>query len=95
MRLVILSYSHHGRGIGQTIRSLGHDIIGVIDGEEGPRQQLTEIFQCPGFATAGECLDAAQPDAALVAGKHIEMPDHVQACVELSVSEVCYNQWPY
>ena len=62
MRLVILSYSHHGRGIGQTIRALGHDIIGVMDGEEGPRQQLTEIFQCPGFATAGECLDAAQPD---------------------------------
>ena len=82
MRLVILSYSHHGRGIGQTIRSLGHDIIGVMDGEEGPRQQLAEIFQCPGFATAGECLDATQPDAALVAGKHIEMPDHVQACVD-------------
>ena len=82
MRLVILSYSHHGRGIGQTIRALGHDIIGVMDGEEGPRQQLAEIFQCPGFATAGECLDAAQPDAALVAGKHIEMPDHVQACVD-------------
>ena len=56
---------------------MGHDIIGVMDGEEGPRQQLAEIFQCPGFATAGECLDAA-----LVAGKHIEMPDHVQACVE-------------
>ena len=47
MRLVILSYSHHGRGIGQTIRALGHDIVGVMDGEEGPRQQLAEIFQCP------------------------------------------------
>ena len=40
MRLVILSYRHHGRGIGQTICALGHDIIGVMDGEEGPRQQL-------------------------------------------------------
>ena len=29
MRLVILSYSHHGRGIGQTIRALGHDINGA------------------------------------------------------------------
>ena len=82
MRLVVLSYSHHGRSIGQTVRALGHDIIGVMDGEEAPRQQLAEIFQCPGFATAGECLDAAQPDAALVAGKHIEMSDHVQACVD-------------
>ena len=82
MRLVVLSYSHHGRSIGQTVRALGHDIIGVMDGEEAPRQQLAEIFQCPGFATAGECLDAVQPAAALVAGKHIEMPDHVQACVD-------------
>ena len=82
MRLAILSYSHHGRSIGQTVRALGHEIIGVMDGEEGPRQQLVKIFQCPGFATAGECLDAVQPDAALVAGKHIEMPDHVQACVD-------------
>ena len=82
MRLVVLSYSHHGRSIGQTVRALGHDIIGVMDGEEAPRQQLAEIFQCPGFATAGECLDATQPAAALVAGKHIEMPDHVEACVD-------------
>ena len=82
MRLVVLSYSHHGRGIGQTARALGHEIVGVMDGEEGPRQQMEEIFQCPGFAAAGHCLDATKPDAALVAGKHIEMPGHVQACVD-------------
>ncbi|NKB72160.1 MAG: hypothetical protein GKR89_34210 [Candidatus Latescibacteria bacterium] len=82
MRLVVLSYSHHGRSIGQTARALGHQIVGVMDGEETPRRQLQEHFQCPGFATAGQCLDGTQPDAALIAGKHTEMPAHVQACVE-------------
>ena len=82
MKLVVLSYSHHGRSMARTAHALGHEIVGVMDGEAVPRQQLAEDFQCPGFATAGECLDASNPDAALVAGKHIEMPDHVQACVD-------------
>ena len=63
-------------------RELGHEIIGVMDGEEEPRQQLRDEFQCPGYASAGECLDAQRPDAVLVAGKHTEMPDHVHACVD-------------
>lgn len=82
MKLVVLSYSHHGRSMARTAHALGHDIVGVMDSETDPRQQLAEDFQCPGFATAGECLDASKPNAALVAGKHIEMPSHVQACVD-------------
>jgi predicted dehydrogenase len=62
-------------------RELGHEIVGVMDGEEAPRRQLQEEFQCAAYLSAEECLDAARPDAVLVAGKHIEMPDHVQACV--------------
>lgn len=82
MKLVVLSYSHHGRGMARTARELGHDIVGVMDGDAGPRQQLADEFQCRGFGSAGACLDACQPDAALVAGKHVEMPSHVQACVD-------------
>ncbi|MEM7538273.1 MAG: Gfo/Idh/MocA family oxidoreductase [Chloroflexota bacterium] len=82
MRLAILSYSHHGRSIGRTARELGHEIVGVMDPAEGPRKQLMDDFECPGYATAGECLDACQPDAVLVAGIHVEMPSHVDACVE-------------
>jgi predicted dehydrogenase len=66
----------------QTAHALGHDIVGVMDSDAAPRQQLMDDFQCPGFAEAGTCLDASQPDAALIAGKHIEMPSHVQACVD-------------
>ena len=82
MKLVVLSYSHHGRSIGQTGRNLGHEIVGVMDREEGPRTQLEKEFGCPGFDTAGVCLDAVKPDAALVTGKHIEIPSHIQACVD-------------
>lgn len=82
MKLALLSYSHHGRGMGRTVRDLGHDIVGVFDLEEAPRQQLVEAFECPGFETAGACLDACQPDAAIVAGKHIEIHEHVTACVD-------------
>ncbi|MBV7338276.1 Gfo/Idh/MocA family oxidoreductase [Chloroflexi bacterium TSY] len=82
MRLALLSYSHHGRSMGRVARELGHAIVGVMDGEEGPRRQLEEDFQCPGFDTSEACLDSSKPDAVLVAGKHIEMPNHVQACVD-------------
>lgn len=81
MRLALLSYSHHGRGMARVARELGHEIAGVMDAEDAPRRQLEEEFRCPGYRSADECLDAARADAVLVAGKHIEMPDHVQACV--------------
>jgi len=82
MRLALLSYSHHGGGMARTARELGHEIVGVMDAEETPRQQLQDEFQCPGYQSAAECLDATRPDAVLVAGKHVEMPSHVQACVD-------------
>ena len=82
MKLAVLSYSHHGRSMAHTAKGLGHEIIGVMDSESKPRQQLSDDFQCPGFETAAECLDTSKPDAVLVAGKHIEMGDHVQACVD-------------
>ena len=82
MRIALLSYSHHGRGMANTTRDLGHEIVGVMDAEQGPRQQLADEFHCPAFGSAAECLDASQPDAVLVAGKHTEMPQHVLACAQ-------------
>lgn len=82
MKIALLSYSHHGRGMATVARKLGHEIVGVMDGEDGPRHTLQEDFECPGFSDAGDCLDSAKPDAVLVAGKHIEMPRHVQACAD-------------
>ncbi len=82
MRTALLSYSHHGRGMATTTHDLGHEIVAVMDAEQGPRQQLADEFQCPAFSSAGECLDASRPDAVLIAGKHTEMPDHVRACAE-------------
>lgn len=82
MRLALLSYSHHGRGIGQTAHKLGHEIVGVMDAESEPRKQLEDVFDCPGYDSAGACLDACQPDAVLVCGKHIEIPNHIVACVD-------------
>ncbi len=82
MKVVVLSYSHHGRSMARTAQGLGHEIVGVMDSEPAPRQQLMDDFQCPGYEMAAACLEASKPDAALVAGKHIEMPAHVQACVD-------------
>ena len=36
MRIVLLSYSHHGRGMANTTRDLGHEIVAVMDAEQGP-----------------------------------------------------------
>ena len=36
MRIVLLSYSHHGRGMATTTRDLGHEIVAVMDAEQGP-----------------------------------------------------------
>ena len=82
MKLAVLSYSHHGRSMASTTQALGHEIVGVMDAEHSPREQLANHFQAPAFDSAGNCLDATKPDAALVAGKHTEMPAHVQACVD-------------
>lgn len=75
MKLVVLSYSHHGRGMARTAHGLGHDIVGVMDGDAGPRQQLAEEFQCRGFESAGACLDACLPDAVRI----LEIQDAVYA----------------
>ena len=45
---------------------LGHEIVGVIDGEEGPRTQLESVFGCSGFDTVGVCLDEVEPEATLI-----------------------------
>lgn len=82
MKIAVLSYSHHGRSMAQTAESLGHEIVGVMDAEHSPRDQLANHFQVPAFDSAGNCLDVTKPDAALVAGKHTEIPSHVQACVD-------------
>lgn len=82
MKLALLSFSHHGHGIGLNVRDLGHEIVGVSDAEEEPRQRLTAIFDCPSYNKVGDCLDASKPDAAVVCGKHTEIPDHIRACVD-------------
>lgn len=82
MKLVVLSYSHHGRSLGETAVGLGHHVAGVMDADPNPRSQLEAEFDCTGFETAGACLDAIRPDAALVSGKHVEIPSHIRACVE-------------
>ena len=66
MRLVVLSFSHHGQSLGRVGRELGHEIVGVMDGDESPRRQLEREFQCPGFDTARACLDASKPEAAFL-----------------------------
>lgn len=82
MKLAILSCSHHGRNIGNIAKTLGHEIVGAFDPEDDPRWNLRDTFNCSCFKTAEACLDKTQPDAALVSGKHIEIPTHVKACVD-------------
>ena len=82
MELAVLSYSHHGRGIGRMGCDLGHEIVGVMDENKNARTQLEKEFSCLGFDTAGACLDTVRPDVALITGKHIEIPSHIQACVD-------------
>ena len=85
MRIAVLSYSHHGRGIANTVVDLGHEIVAAMDPEPGPRTELERAFDCPGFADSASCLDAVGPDAAIVCGRHVEIPGHVEACVERRV----------
>ena len=85
MRIAVLSYSHHGRGIAGTVKQLGREVVAVMDPEPGPRARLEQEFDCPGFADSASCLDAVKPDAAIVCGKHVEIPGHVAACVQRRV----------
>lgn len=85
MRLAVLSYSHHGRGIARTVVELGHEIVAAMDPEPWPRAELERTFDCPGFSDAGACLDAVKPDAVIVCGKHVEIPGHLAACVDRHV----------
>ena len=85
MRIAVLSYSHHGRGIARTVTDLGHEVVAAMDPEPGPRADLERAFDCPGFADAAACLDAVRPHAAVVCGKHVEIPGHLAACVERRV----------
>ena len=61
---------------------LGQEIAGVMDGEEGPRTHLESVFGCSGFDTVGVCLDEVEPEATLISRKHIEIPPHIQACMD-------------
>ncbi|MBM4438335.1 MAG: Gfo/Idh/MocA family oxidoreductase, partial [Actinobacteria bacterium] len=88
MRAVVLSFSHHGRGMATATRDLGHQIAGVMDPEEDPRTRLATEFNCPAFTDAGACLDAVKPDVALIAGKHIDAPAYVMACVDRRIPYV-------
>ena len=82
VKLALISYSHHGLGIARTARELGHNIVGVAEAEPDPLAQLVAEFGCPGFADARSCLDGCQADAVLVCGTHVEIPNHILACIE-------------
>ena len=82
MRAVVLSYSHHGFGMGRTAVQLGHDLVGAFDLLESERTTMADTFGCPIFDSAAECLEAVQTDVALVSGRHTLAPDYLQACVD-------------
>ena len=89
MRIAILSYSHHGRGIGRIVRDQGHEIAGVMDAEEGPRRQLSEFFDCAGYAAAGPCLLHIPPPAGRDIKKHGLLVVAVVRCCLLSFGCRC------
>ena len=88
MRAVVLSYSHHGFGMGRTAVQLGHELVGAFDPLESERTTMAETFGCPVFDTAAECLEAVKPDVALVSGRHTLAPSYLQACVDAGVPSV-------
>ena len=49
MRAVVLSYSHHGFGMGRTAVQLGHELVGAFDPLESERAVLADTFGCPVF----------------------------------------------
>jgi predicted dehydrogenase len=82
MRAVIISYSHHGANLGRAAQSLGHVIVGAFDPSEEARERLGREFHCPVYSDLDVCLTAVNPDVALVAGRHVEMPGYVGCCVQ-------------
>ena len=93
MRAVVLSYSHHGFGMGRTAVQLGHDLVGAFDPRESERTTMAETFGCPVFDTAAECLETVKPDVALVSGRHTLAPDYLQACVDAGVPCLFDKPW--
>jgi predicted dehydrogenase len=85
MKFALLSYSHHGLSIAKHVRELGHTVVGVMDPAAPERAQLVAEFGCPGFAVAGECLDSAAPEAAIVCGAHVAIPGYIQECVDRAI----------
>lgn len=81
MRIVAISYSHHGRGIARIVQELGHDIVAVVDSETEPRELLQHQFKCPSYSDVTECIDEILPDAVIVCGHHIAIPNYLRACV--------------
>lgn len=86
MRIVIISYSHHGESIGRECVSLGHEIVGVADQEIKVLEELKEKFNCPAYNDVQKCLDKSKPDIAVVCGKHVLIPTYLQACIDRRIS---------
>ena len=93
MRAVVLSYSHHGFGMGHTAVQLGHELVGAFDPLESERTTMAQSFGCPVYDTAAECLDAVKPDVALVSGRHTLAPGYLQACVDAGVPCLFDKPW--
>ncbi|MDE2899307.1 MAG: Gfo/Idh/MocA family oxidoreductase, partial [Chloroflexota bacterium] len=93
MRAVVLSYSHHGFGMGRTAVQLGHELAGAFDPLESERTTMAETFGCPVYDTAAECLETAKPDLALVSGRHTLAPSYLQACVDAGVPCLFDKPW--
>ena len=93
MRAVVLSYSHHGFGMGRTAVQLGHELAGAFDPLESERSTMAETFGCPVFDTAAECLETAKPDIALVSGRHTLAPSYLRACVDAGVPCLFDKPW--
>ncbi len=93
MRAVVLSYSHHGFGMGREARAQGHEIAGAFDPLESERAAMAEAWGCPVFADAAECLAAVRPDVALVSGRHTQAPAYLHACVDARVPYLYDKPW--
>ena len=93
MRAVVLSYSHHGFGMGRTAVAIGHELVGAFDPLESERSTMADTWGCPVFDSAAECLEAVKPDVALVSGRHTLAPSYLQACVDAGVPCLFDKPW--
>ena len=93
MRTVILSFSHHGNGMGRRARELGHEVVGAFDHGEAERAKMAESYGCPVFDNPIECLEATRPDVALVSGRHTLAPSYLQACLDVGVPYLFDKPW--